>query len=524
MKLFRFSNVSGKLVSTSFMLSGLLLASCQVFAGQFYNAQSPDTIQGRYIVVFKSGRVSPMQAVEKAQEKVGLHHGKMLAIYKHTINGFATEMDIADARALANDPDVAFVEPDFVIHGTTTQYSAPPHLDIIDQRGGMNGAYNYSTTASSVNVYILDNLLDYTNPDFGGRATNDADILTQDGDDTCPSSGPVTTPGGGTYPTSYGADPLVTWHATWIAGLVGGAKYGVAKGVHLHGVRVSNCYAGSNFSTVIEGLDWVLAHAQRPAIVSLSLETPSGADSAGAFDSTVDKLIDNGIIVVTSAGNDGGNACNYEPGNDKNVITVGAVDYDYSRWDLSNYGSCVTLFAPGVNVESDTDSGVTGDSVKGTGTSASSPIVAGRIALYLQIHPTATEATIKSYITGDIALHGAVKNGGSGSPNIFVSTLDSLPAPSLSDDFAACAPVKPNAKFAAYFSDVAATASSYQLDISIAGGSWSNIYAGTYTIDHFSVPSLDGFRLRARYTEMGRNSPYSYVSDSAPQCPGTQPL
>ena len=105
----------------------------------------------------------------------------------------------------------------------TTQTGADLSLDRLDQSTlPLDGKYTYSGDGTGVKVFVLDCgiLLDHV--EFGGRATCgwDATMGTpyQESDIPC--------------------DPLFG-HGTHVAGLVGGAKSGVAKNVDLIGVKVA---------------------------------------------------------------------------------------------------------------------------------------------------------------------------------------------------------------------------------------------------------------------------------------------
>ncbi|CAG8445960.1 5393_t:CDS:2 [Diversispora eburnea] len=78
----------------------------------------------------------------------------------------------------------------------------------------------------------------------------------------------------------------------------------------------------------------------------------SVASISNALDSAVATLADNGIHVIAAAGNEyKADACAKSPAGSKRVITVGALNtYNNYLADFTNIGSCVTLFAPGVNV------------------------------------------------------------------------------------------------------------------------------------------------------------------------------
>jgi hypothetical protein len=104
-----------------------------------------------------------------------------------------------------------------------------------------------------------------------------------------------------------------------------------------------------------------------------------------------------GIPYVTSAGNDNSAACGKVPANVPAAITVGNVDQTDTRSSTSNFGSCVDVWAPGVNITSAGITGTTSTAVK-SGTSMSSPHAAGVAALYLSANPSATPAQLQQVL------------------------------------------------------------------------------------------------------------------------------
>jgi serine protease AprX len=106
-------------------------------------------------------------------------------------------------------------------------------------------------------------------------------------------------------------------------------RMGIAPDARLLSVRVLDASGQGAYSTVIQGLQWVLDHKAEHniRIVNLSLHAevvcPYFFD---ALDQAAEVVWRNGIVVVTAAGNMGPNPATITaPGNDPYIITVGAV-------------------------------------------------------------------------------------------------------------------------------------------------------------------------------------------------------
>lgn len=95
------------------------------------------------------------------------------------------------------------------------------------------------------------------------------------------------------------------------------------------------------------------------------------------------------FICSRHVGNDEKDACDYSPAASKNAITVAASTLGDERAYFSNYGSCVDVFAPGLNILSTYTGHRTAISTL-SGTSMASPHVAGLIAYLLSIYPSVT--------------------------------------------------------------------------------------------------------------------------------------
>ncbi|MDH3744622.1 MAG: S8 family peptidase, partial [Acidobacteriota bacterium] len=200
-------------------------------------------------------------------------------------------------------------------------------------------------------------------------------------------------------------------HGTHVAGTVGGKTYGVAREVVIHAVRVLRDGSGTD-ANVIEGIDWATKHALDngwSAVSNMSL----GGDTSRSLDTAVCRSIAAGMVHVVAAGNDDGNACGHSPAHVRQAITVGATNRRDRRAPFSNFGSCVDLFAPGVDIESAWRGGGTNTI---SGTSMASPHGAGVAVLVRERSPDADPNAVADEILTS-ATPDKIIDVGSSSPN-----------------------------------------------------------------------------------------------------------
>ena len=370
----------------------------------------PAVIPGSYIVVLKDiPHSSPGEIATVAHDLATRYDGHLTHIYTAALHGFSVNISQAQSQMLARDARVASVEQDMTAPllstsmqattvqsgstqatSTTTQSNAPWDLDRIDQPNlPLSWTYTYDTTASNVSVYILDTGIRLTHAEFGGRA--------------------YSVPNGGDNNDCEG-------HGTAVAGVIGGATWGVAKNVKLYSLRVLSCQNEPATSDGLAGVDWVTANAHRPAVVNISWSTGLEAD----LDTAITNSIQSGVTYVIAAGNSNGDACGGSPQDVSQAIVVGSSNSSDARSSFSNYGKCVTMFAPGENIPTSSFASDTATTAA-SGTSLSAPLVAGAAALYLSTHPSATSAQVKAALVA-CATTGIIPNPGTGSPNKLLYT------------------------------------------------------------------------------------------------------
>lgn len=336
----------------------------------------------------------------------GVRHegGAVKDVYTKALAGFSATMTADQVRELRSDRRVRSITPDAVVHSTATQTNPTWGLDRIDQRTTTgNRSYRYDTTGAAVTAFVVDTGVRLGHSQFGGRASSGHDFVDDDTNATdCQG------------------------HGTHVAGTIGGSTYGTAKAVKVVALRVLDCTGSGYFSDTIEALDWILAHKPAgPSVVNMSL----GGGAYAPIDEAVERTVAAGIPVVVSAGNNGGNACHQSPARAPHAVTVAATDSRDTRPGWSNVGSCVDLFAPGVDVRSASNDSNTATTVK-SGTSMSAPHVTGVVARYLQKQPKATPAQVTTALAAT-ATTSAVKNPG-GAPNRLLHVaLQPVTAPGL---------------------------------------------------------------------------------------------
>ena len=218
-------------------------------------------------------------------------------------------------------------------------------------------------------------------------------------------------------------------HIAGIAGAINGTKkglIGIAPGVQMHSIKVLDKEGNGNMSWVIAGIDFItqtkLLNPSAPMVANLSLGFDSKTQSYNALDEAIDRAIQVGIIFVVAAGNDGQNAQTYSPAHVERTITVGAYNKHNEFASFSNWGDCIDILAPGVDIYS---TWINKGYKLMSGTSMASPHVSACACLYLYLKPYANPDDVKFFLLGS-GKRGKIKNVPPTTPNICLSIDDEL--------------------------------------------------------------------------------------------------
>jgi aqualysin 1 len=351
------------LVAALAVLAGLL--SLPALAGNGNGA-------GSYIVVLKDA-VDPAAVANLHSNKYG---AQVDAVWGNALHGYAAVIPNDRVAALRADDNVTYVVTDG--EASMSAQTIPYGIDLIDADSSSTQAGNGSGTVSNVDVYVIDTGVDSGHPDLN---VVQSVSFARGGSKTGDCNG----------------------HGTHVAGTIAAKDdtqgvVGVAPGAPIHAVKVLNCQGSGQWSWIISGINWVTANHGANSVANMSL----GGGANQAVDDAVRNSAANGVFYGIAAGNSGADACGQSParagaGTNNGIATAAAIDSSSQEASWSNYGPCVDIWAPGVNVLS-TWTGGGYNTISGT--SMASPHVTGGGALYLSTHSGASPATVEAALTG----------------------------------------------------------------------------------------------------------------------------
>lgn len=278
---------------------------------------------------------------------------------------------------LRSNPDVAYASPDFrrQAHALTNDPLLPSQWYLLSEQPSatrMEAAWDITTGRADLVVAVLDTGVRFDHPDLGataaaGKLLAGYDFISRvsvanDGDarDPDPSDpGDWVDATDRTQPDLDECDVTSSsWHGTRVAGLIGALTNnaegvaGAAFNTRVLPVRVLGKCGGFD-SDIIAAMRWaaglnvtgVPANPAPANVINLSL----GGDGVctAAYQAAVDEITARGILVVASAGNDGGPVST--PANCAGVLGVAGIRHAGTKVGFSNLGPELSISAPGGN-------------------------------------------------------------------------------------------------------------------------------------------------------------------------------
>ena len=253
--------------------------------------------------------------------------------------------------------------------GSVQAAADQPALSVL----GLRSAHQASRGAGVV-IAILDTGIDPTHPLFKGRIIGGYDFVDHDADPTDVGNG-IDDDGDGRVDEAYG-------HGTHVAGIAAMT----APEAKLLIVRVLDADGYGDMNAVASGIHWAVAHGARVINLSLGSVDKSDAVSSALYNARAENA-----LVFAAAGNRGTDNPSEFPARASHTFAIAADDARGVAAPFTSYGSFVEIAAPGVNVRSAYPGGRW---YLWSGTSMSTPFVAGTAALLLSAHPGWTEADV----------------------------------------------------------------------------------------------------------------------------------
>ncbi len=357
-------------------------------------AQKVDHVMGRLVVQHRVA--ADVSDDLKTAERSGARlRARVAAIRVSVLDLPEAALDNV-ARALENSKRFTFVERDFVGHGALVpndpQVGSQWHVNRVEAPA----AWGLTTGSTAIPIAVVDSGVDGGHPDFAGKLLAGWNFLGSNSD------------------TSD-----VLGHGTAVAGAAGAAT---DNGVGVAGIGwrtpimplvVLDASDYASYSNVANAIIYAADHGVR--IINVSI---SGSSSSSLLQSAIDYAWNKGALVFAAAGNNSSSAPTY-PAACNHAIAVSSTESDDTFSGFSNYGSWITLSAPGNYILTTNRGGGYG---QWQGTSFASPIAAGVAALVWSARPALDRDSVLNILkqnADDLGAFGFDQQFGYGRVNAF---------------------------------------------------------------------------------------------------------
>ncbi len=342
-----------------------------------------DIINDQIVVKFKTS-MSKSSAVDFAQQ-FNSRAIKVSTRMNSAVLQVEPGTDITKAiQSLNNNPSVDFAEPHYKYSFSYT-VSDPRSRE---QNGlaiaNVHKAWDITFGDPKVIIAVIDSGADLNHPDLKNKLVPGYNVLTEG------QTPPMDDNGHGTHVSGIAA--ASTNNKIGIAGTAPNCRIMPVKVINGQGKGEGK--ENGSFNVAL-GVLWAVDHGAK--VINMSLGGPDGK----TLNRAVDYALKKNVVVVAAMGNDGldkGRNFGYfksYPAALPGVISVGSIDFDRKRSEFSNWGDWISVVAPGNEILSTLpDNNYDYES----GTSMSSPMVAGLAALILSRNPDYTPAEVKERI------------------------------------------------------------------------------------------------------------------------------
>lgn len=305
-----------------------------------------------------------------------------------SMNGIHGTFSSSEIDAIVNHPEVDYVEKDsteYIQSYMFLQQNSPwglARISHLDPPTNISDQQEYifkDTSGQGTAIYVLDTGVRGTHVEFKGRFRYGANFVNNvDTDDS--------------------------GHGTHVAGIAAGYSVGVAKYADVVSVKILNADNTGTLSNFLKALNWTVndyttnyASKGHKAVINYS----ALGEKSRARDQAIKNILDNGLFFVAAGGNKNTDACQYGPADispsTPGMLIAAALNYTDVPATFTNYGACIGVYAPGVNVlsslhGSDTDYGIM------SGTSMAAPHVAGLVSYFWSLNSSYTLQDLTDFI------------------------------------------------------------------------------------------------------------------------------